>query len=163
MIWARHIGVPCPFKQPVKVFIEKGYIKKLEGGDEAETLTRFYQFISKYLGEAASEVRGFHGGVHPSAILESHQCPNAPYRHFIEHHHWSSFHFHMGNSRRSKTFPYLLHVSAELRGGDLKIGDDFVYKDGRITTADHPKVRAIAEKYKDCPGLEPEKWLQTPR
>ena len=153
VIWARHIGVPCPFKQPVKVFIEKGYIKKFEGGEEAETLTRFYQFISKYLGEAAYEVRGFHGGVHPSAILEPHQCPNAPYRHFIEHHHWSSFHFHMGNSRRSKTFPYLMHISAELRGGDLKIGENYVYKDGRITTADHPKVRAIAEKYKDRPGL----------
>ena len=53
VIWARHIGVPCPFKQPVKVFIEKGYIKKFEGGAEAETLTRFYQFLSKYLGEAA--------------------------------------------------------------------------------------------------------------
>ena len=163
VIWARHIGVPCPFKQPVKVFIEKGQIKKFEGGAEAETLTRFYQFISKYLGDAAYEVRGFHGGVHPSAILEPHQCPNAAYRHFIEHHHWSSFHFHMGNSRRSKTFQYLMHISAELRGGNLKIGENYVYKDGKISSADHPKVRAIAAKYKDRPGLEPEKWLQTPR
>ena len=24
-------------------------------------------------------------------------------------------------------------------------------------------VQAIAEKYKDRPGLEPERWLQTPR
>jgi hypothetical protein len=96
-------------------------------------------------------------------MLEPHQYPNAPYRHFIEHHHWSSLHFHMGNSRRSKTFPYLMHVSAELRGGDLKIGDNFVYKHGRITTADHPKVREIAEKYRDRPGLEPERWLRTPR
>ncbi|HSE89172.1 MAG TPA: hypothetical protein VLJ79_23365 [Candidatus Binatia bacterium] len=163
VIWARHIGVPCPFKQPVRVVIEKGYIKKFEGGEEAETLTRFYKFISKYLGEAAYEVRGFHGGVHPSAMLEPHQCPNAPYRHFIEHHHWSSFHFHMGNSRRAKDFPYLMHISAELRGGDLKIGDNYVYRNGRITTADHPKVRAIAEKYRDRPGLEPEQWLQVPR
>ena len=163
VIWARHIGVPCPFKRPVKVFIEKGYIKKFEGGEEAETLTRFYKFITEYWGEAAYEVRGFHGGVHPSAILEPHQCPNAPYRHFIEHHHWSSFHFHMGNSRRSKEFPYLMHISAELRGGELKIGDEYVYKNGRITAADHPNVRAIAQKYKDRPGLEPERWLQTPR
>src|SRR5258706_127388 len=163
VIWARHIGVPCPFKQPVKVFIEKGQITKFEGGAEAETLTRFYQFIAKYLGDAAYEVRGFHGGVHPSAILEPHQCPNAPYRHFIEHLHWSRLHFNMGNSRRSKTFPYLMHISAELRGADLKIGDKNVYQNGRITAADHPKVRAIAEKYKDRPGLEPEMWLQTPR
>jgi hypothetical protein len=27
----------------------------------------------------------------------------------------------MGNSRRSKTFPYLMHISAELRGGNLKM------------------------------------------
>jgi hypothetical protein len=40
---------------------------------------------------------------------------------------------------------------------------NYVYKNGRITTADHPKVRAIAEKYKDRPGLEPEQWLQVPR
>jgi hypothetical protein len=45
----------------------------------------------------------------------------------------------------------------------LKIGDAYVYKNGRITTADHPKVIAIAEKYQDRPGLEPERWLQTPR
>jgi len=163
VIWARHIGVPCPFKQPVKVHIAKGQIQKFEGGEEAETLTRFYKFIAKYLGEAAYEVRGFHGGVHPSAILEPHQCLNAPYRHFIEHHHWSSFHFHMGNSRRSKDFPYLMHISAEMRGGELKIGYQYVYKNGRITSADHPKVRAVAAKYQDRPGLEPARWLQTPR
>ena len=56
-----------------------------------------------------------------------------------------------------------MHISAELRGGDLKIGDDYVYKNGRITTADHPKVRAIAEKYKDRAGVRTERWLQTPR
>ncbi len=164
VIWARHIGLPCPFRQPVHVHIAKGHIQKFEGGQEADVLTRFYKFISQYLGEAAYEVRGFHGGVHPSAILETYQCPNTPYRHFIEHHHWSSFHFHMGNSRRNKSFPYLMHISAELRGGTLRVGENYIYKDGRITTADNPKVRAIAEKYKDRrPGLEPERWLQMPR
>src|SRR5205823_13244011 len=46
---------------------------------------------------------------------------------------------------------------------DLKIGDHYVDRNGRITTAERPKVKAIAEKYKDRPGLEPERWLQTPR
>jgi len=163
VIWARHIGLPCPFKRPVRVHIEKGYIRKFEGGEESDTLTRFYKFMSKYLGEAAYEVRGFHGGVHPSAILEPHQCPNEPYRHFIEHHHWSSFHFHMGNSRRAKEFPYLMHVSGEMRGGSLKVGDNYIYKDGRLTSAEDPKVKAIAERYQDRPGLDPERWLQVPR
>ncbi len=163
VIWGRHIGVPCPFKEPVRVHIKDGYMQKFEGGEEAETFTRFYKFMSQYLGEAAYEVRGFHGGVHPSAILEPHQCPNTPYRHFVEHHHWSSFHFHMGNSRTTKTFPYLMHISGEMRGGSLRVGDNYVYKDGCLTAADHPKVREIAAKYPDRPGLEPERWLQTPR
>lgn len=163
VIWSRHIGVPCPFKQPVRVHVEKGYITKFEGGDEAETLTRFYKFIADFLGKAAYEVRGFHGGVHPSAMLEPHQCPNQPYRHFIEHHHWSSFHFHMGNSRSTKGFPYLMHIPGELRGGTLKVGDNFIYNEGRLASMDHPAVRAIAERYPDRPGLEPESWLQVPR
>jgi hypothetical protein len=78
VIWARHIGVPCPFKQPVKVFIEKGQIKKFEGGAEAETLTRFYQFIAKYLGDAAYEVRGFHGGVHHRRSWSRTNAPTHP-------------------------------------------------------------------------------------
>ena len=126
VIWARHIGVPCPFKQPVKVFIEKGYIKKFEGGDEAETLTRFYNSSQSISANAAYEVRGFHGGVHPSAILEPHQCPNAPYRHFIEHHHWSSFHFHMGNSRRSE---------------GLSLLDAYLRRDARRRSKDRRELR----------------------
>jgi hypothetical protein len=101
--------------------------------------------------------------VHPTATLNPHQCPKVPYHYFVEYRQWNSFHIHMGNSRRSKTFPYLMHVSAELRGGDLKIGDNYVYKHGRITTADHPKVREIAEKYKDHPQLDPQRSLQTLR
>ncbi|MGH7846122.1 MAG: hypothetical protein ACREQW_13265 [Candidatus Binatia bacterium] len=163
VIWARHVGLPNPFKQPVRVHIEKGSVRKFEGGQEADTLTRFYKFMSKYIGEAAYEVRGFHGGVHPAAILEPHQCPNESYRHFVEHHHWSSFHFHMGNSRRTKEFPYLMHISGEMRGGSLKVGDSYIYKDDRLTSADHPKVKEIAQRFADRPGLQPERWLQVPR
>ena len=163
VIWARHIGLPSPFLKPVTVTVERGHIKKFEGGKEAETLTQFYKFMSKYLGDDAYEVRGFHGGVHPSARIEPWQCPNEPYRDFIEHHHWSSFHFHMGNSRRVKGFPYLMHVSGELREGSLKVGDSYIYESGQLTSINHPSVRAVAERFQDRPGLAPERWYQVPR
>jgi hypothetical protein len=159
ILWARHIGVPSSFAEPVRFTIEKGLIRKIEGGEEAKQLQAFYVFASRLLGDSAYEVRGFHGGVHPSARLASHQCPDKDYRSFIEHHHWSSFHVHLGNSRRSADFPYNMHISGELRGGSLRVGDRFVYKDGKLTVADDPTVRAIAERYPDRPGLEPELWL----
>ncbi len=56
-------------------------------------------------------------------------------------------------------FPYNLHISGELRGGSLKVGDQFVYKEGRPTAAEDPSVRAVAERYPDRPGLEPELWV----
>ena len=56
-----------------------------------------------------------------------------------------------------------MHISGEMRGGTLKVADNYIYKDGRPTAADHPAVRAVAEKYPDRPGLEPERWLQAPR
>ncbi len=158
ILGARHIGVPSKFKEPVRFTIEKGFIRKIEGGEEAKKLRAFYQFVSKYLGESAYEVRGFHGGVHPSAHIAPHECPDQLYRSFIEHHHWSSFHIHLGNSRPAAEFPYNLHISGELRGGSLKVGDQFLYEEGRLTAADNPSVRAIAERYPDRPGLEPELW-----
>lgn len=159
ILWARHIGLPSRFGEPVRFTIEKGLIRKIEGGGEAKRLQAFYDFASRALRESAYEVRGFHGGVHPSALLAPHQCPDRDYLSFIEHHHWSSFHVHLGNSRGAAGFPYNMHISGELRGGSLRVGDRFVYKDGRLTVADDPDVRAIAGRYPDRPGLEPELWL----
>jgi hypothetical protein len=61
----------------------------------------------------------------------------------------------MGNSRRAKEFPYLMHISTEIPGGDLKKGDNYVYEDGRITTADHPKVNSNLRLIHDFRGPSP--------
>ncbi len=158
ILGARHIGIPSKFSEPVRFTIEKGFICNIEGGDEAKRLREFYQFVSKHLGESAYEVRGFHGGVHPSAHIAPHMCPDQLYRSFIEHHHWSSFHVHLGNSHHSTEFPYNLHISGELRGGNLQVGDQSIYQGSRLTAADDPAVRAIAERYADRPGIEPQLW-----
>lgn len=159
ILWSRHIGVPSSFAEPVRFTIEKGLIRKIEGGEEAKRLRAFYDFAARFLGESAYEIRGFHGGVHPSARLAPHQCPDEDYRSFIGHHHWSSFHIHLGNSRHGTEFPYNMHISGELRGGSLRVGERFVYKEGRLTVAEDPAVREIAARYPNRPGLEPELWV----
>ena len=44
----------------------------------------------------------------------------------------------MGNSRRVKGFPCLMHVSGELREGSPKVGDNYVYENGQLTSIDIP-------------------------
>ena len=151
--WAQHIGLGPVLRHPVRFTIEKGMICAIEGGEEADMFRRFYKFMSRYLGDAAYQMRGFHGGVHPWAQLAPHQCPDESYRRLIEHHHWSSFHIHLGNSAPAREYPYHMHISGELRGGTLKVGDNFIYNEGRLSAVNHPTVQQIANKYPDRPAL----------
>ena len=52
-----------------------------------------------------------------------------------------------------------MHVTAEIRGATLKVGDAFLWQDGRLSALDHPEVRRVAEKYPDRPGLEAGSWV----
>jgi len=157
-IWARHIGIPSRFESPIHADIRGGHVREFRGGADAETISRCYKAIAEHLGEAAYEVRGVHGGVHPFAQVEEHQCPDPAYRDFIDHHHWSSQHVHLGNSQKSKDFGFNMHVTAEVRGATLKVGDNFVWNDGRLSALDHPEVKRVAAKYPDRPGLDPKAW-----
>ena len=153
-IWANRIGLPSPFKEPVRFTLEKGAIRSIDGGEEAAVLRRFYEYMTRYLGDAGYRMRGFHGGVHPFAQVGRHLCPNDTYWRVIEHHHWSSFHIHLGDG--PSTFPYRMHITGEYRGGDLKAGDRYIYKDGRLTALDDPKVREVAQRYPDWTNLGPD-------
>jgi hypothetical protein len=157
-IWARHIGVPPEFETPIRVRVEGGQARDFEGGSEAETLRGFYAHLAKQLGDAAYQIRGVHGGVHPYARVSEHQCPDPTYRTFIEHHHWSSVHVHIGNSHLKADFPYNVHVTAEVRGATLKVGDNYVWKDGHLGSIDHPEVLKVAARYPDRPGLATDLW-----
>lgn len=157
--WARHIGLPLQFSQPVRMTLEEGKIVDIRGGMEAETFRDFFKALSHHLGDAAYEMRGIHGGAHPYAKVSEHECPDAYYRAFIEHHGAHSMHFHLGNSHHAPDYPFNVHVSAELQGATVQIGDNVVYKDGRLTAFDHPEVRKIAARYPDRPGVEPGLWV----
>lgn len=157
-VWARHIGVPPRFEEPVTISVANGRMTSFKGGREAAVFEAFYASMEQHLGDDAYLVRGVHGGLHPYARIPSHLCPDPVYREFIDHHHWSSLHVHLGQSRRAPGFPYNLHVSAELRGASLRVGDQFVYKEGRLSALDRPTVQGIAGEYPNRPGLDPELW-----
>ena len=38
----------------------------------------------------------------------------------------------------------------------MKVGDTFTHDRGHLTALDHPSVLAVAAKYPDRPGLNPE-------
>jgi hypothetical protein len=133
----------------VRVTVEKGSIRKLEGGKEAEILKKFYAAMERHLGEAAYYIRGVHGGVHPFAHVSPHQCADPDYREFISHHHWESVHVHLGSSQETRAFPYNMHISGELRGATLQVGDHVLYQNGLLGVLDHPEVRAVGDRYRD--------------
>lgn len=151
--WARHIGLPTHFRTPVRITLEDGMIKEIAGGEEAEVLREFLRSLSHHLGDMAYKMRGFHGGAHPHARVSDAECPDPMYRAFIEHHGAHSVHLHLADSRLAERYPYNVHISAEIQGATMTIGEHTVYQDGRLTALDHPEVRRIAAKYPDRPGV----------
>lgn len=153
-IWARNIGVPPLFSQPVTFTVEQNHVAKVEGGTEAETLRGFLSALAKALGEDhAYEIRAPHGGVHPSALVTPAECPDEDYREFIASFHPSSLHMHLGQGGRNKDFPYSLHTACEIRGGTLTVGGLKVHDGGRMAVRDHASVLEVAARTPDLPGV----------
>lgn len=160
-IWARKIGVPPRFSAPVRMTVRRNRIEMLEGGPEARVLKDFLAALAKVVGEEdAYTIRAPHGGVHPSALIGAHECPNPDYREFIASFHPSSVHLHMGQGGRATDFPYNLHTAIELRGARLTIGNAVLHDGDRAGVADDPRVRAVAARWPDRPGIEGAQWHQ---
>lgn len=156
--WSRYIGISPFFLEPIHLTIEKGRITKIEGGHEAEALRRFLDEMNGYLGDGVYDFTGMHCGVHPQAIVGPHQCPSLIYRRLIEHSHSSNIHVHIGAPPHTDAYPYWMHCTGDIMGATWRVGDIFVLDRGHMTALDHPKVRAVAEKYPGRPGLNPEPW-----
>lgn len=156
--WSRYIGVPPFFKRPVRVIVQRGRMVRFEGADEAEALQRFFATLAERLGATVYEFPQAHSGVHPNARLEPHQCLDERYRRLIDHQHTSNVHFHLGNARNLPGWPYMLHVTADIQGATWQVGEALVHDRGHMTVLDHPRVRAIAERYPNRPGITPHPW-----
>jgi hypothetical protein len=151
--WARYIGVPYKFEKPVHVTIENSKIKSFDGGSEARAFREFFATLRKLAGEGAYDASSLHGGVNPNARVPPNSCDDPAYASFIEHHNTNSIHLHLGRSEHKPQYPYYLHITAELRGATLKLGDAMLYDRGHLNALDDPNVREIALRYPDRPGL----------
>jgi hypothetical protein len=153
--WARYIGVPCHFEHPVRLTVKKNRIQDFAGGSEAKAMEQFIAGMAERVGETMYDAFALHGGVHPQAKIAPHQCPNDSYRDFIEHHHSSNLHLHLGMvppQHRTK-YPYFVHVTGDLQGATLRVGERIVYEDGRLKTLDFEEIKSIAAHYPDRPGV----------
>lgn len=153
--WSRYIGISPYFSKPIRLIIKDCQISKIEGGDEAEALRRFLDFMSKRLGGGVYDFKALHFGVHPQAAVAPHQCPNVLYRRLIEHSHSSNIHVHIGAPAATQDYPYWMHCTGDIRTATFKVGNTLVHDRGYLTALDHPKVLAIAAKYPGRPGPEP--------
>jgi hypothetical protein len=159
-VWARHIGVPPHFAEPVRITVRDNQIAKLEGGKEADILRGFLKALGDRIGEdKALEMRAPHGGVHPAALVSPAQCPDEDYREFIASFHPSSLHMHLGQAGHNQDFPFSLHTAAEVRGAKLTVGDKVIHDGDRLGVYDDPRVKAVAARYPDRPGIDGTRWL----
>ena len=154
--WSRYIGISPYFEKPIRLTIEDGRMTKIEGGDEADALRRFLASMGERLGDRVYDFNCLHFGVHPRAAVGPHQCPNSLYRRLIDHSHSSNIHVHIGAPPPTAAYPYWMHCTGDIRTATFRVGDTLVHDRGHLTALDHPNISAMAGKYPDRPGLNPE-------
>ena len=154
--WSRYIGIPPVFERPVTLTVKDGWLTKIEGGDEAEAILRFLGVMKERCGESAYKFDQLHWGVHPQARVAPQQCPNVLYRRLIDHCHSCNLHVHVGSPEPNAAYPYWAHITGDVRNATFSIGEQTIYKNGRLTALDHPEVLAVAAKYPGRPALFPE-------
>lgn len=153
--WSRYIGISPVFKNPIRLTIEKNKITRIEGKEEADKLRNFLKTMEPKLGQDAYNFPEIHSGVHPQAVVAPQQCDHPLVRRVVDHSDACNIHFHIGAPWPRPEYPYWLHITGDLRKATWKIGDHFVHDRGHLTALDHPKVKEIAAKYPDRPGLTP--------
>jgi len=154
--WSRYMGVSPYFEKPVQLTIRESKIVAIEGGTEAEALRNFLKDVEGRAGDGVYNFDTMHFGVHPQAHVSPQECPNILHRRMIEHSHSSSLHWHVGSPKPTPSFPYMLHITADILHPTFRVGDTLIYDNGRLTALDHPAVLAVASRYPRRPGLGPE-------
>jgi hypothetical protein len=154
--WSRYIGVPPVFKDMIRLTIENNRVTRIEGGEEAEALRRFLKSLEPKLGKGVYNFPEMHSGVHPQAIVPPQQCDHPLMRRVIDHSEACTIHFHIGAVWPAPPdYPYWLHITVDLRTATWRVGNHLIHDRGHLTALDHPKVKEIAAKYPDRPGLTP--------
>jgi hypothetical protein len=153
--WSRYIGISPVFKDPIQLTVEKSRITRIEGKEEAAALRNFLKLMEPKLGQEAYNFPEIHSGVHPQAVVAPQQCDHPLIRRVVDHSESCNIHFHIGAPWPRPEYPYWLHITGDVRTATWRIGDHLVHDKGHLTALDHPKVKEVAAKYPDRPGLTP--------
>lgn len=151
--WSRYIGIPPFFERPVQLAIRQGKIVAIEGGHEADALRGFLKELEGRTGGGVYDFDVMHFGVHPQAHVAPQQCPNVLHRRMVEHGHSSNLHAHVGSPKSTPAFPYMVHITADIRYPTFRIGDTLIHDNGHLMALDDPAVVAVAARYPERPGL----------
>ena len=151
--WSRYIGVPPIFKDPIRLTIENNRITRIEGKDEAEALRAFLKSLELKLGVNTYNFPEIHSGIHPQTVVAPQQCDHPLVRRIVDHSDSCNIHFHIGAPWPKPDYPYWVHITGDLRKATWRVGNHLIHDRGRMTALDHPKVKEIADKYPDRPGL----------
>jgi hypothetical protein len=153
--WSRYIGISPFFRKPVTIEVKDSLMTRIAGGDEADAIKRFIDYMEKEKGVTRRyEFNTLHSGVHPHAHVKAEECPNVAYRRMIEHAHTSNIHMHLGAEHGDKkAYPYWLHVTGDIRQPTWKVGDKLIHDAGYLTALNSPEVRAVAARFPDAPPL----------
>ena len=153
--WSRYIGISPVFKNRIQLTIEKNRITRIEGKEEATALRDFLKSMEPKLGQEAYNFPEIHSGVHPYAVVAPQQCDHPLIRRVVDHSESCNIHFHIGAPWPRPEYPYWLHITGDLRTATWRIGDHLVHDKGHLTALEHPRVKEVAAKYPDRPGLQP--------
>ena len=151
--WSRYIGIPPVFKHPIELTIKDNRITKIAGKDEADALRGYLKGMEPVLGPDAYNFPEIHCGVHPCPVVAPQQCDHPLMTRLIEHSGSNNIHIHIGAPWPREEYPYWQHITGDLLNASWKVGDTYVLKAGHMTALDLPRIKAIADKYPDRPGL----------
>jgi len=152
--WSRYIGISPWFKHPIELTIKDGRIVKIAGKEEADALRSYLKALEPQTGEDTYNFPEVHCGVHPCPVVAPQQCSHALVNRIVEHSGSNCIHFHIGAPWPRTSYPYWMHITADIVNATWKVGDNYSHKDGRMTVLDDPRIRAVADKYPGRPGLD---------
>jgi hypothetical protein len=139
--WSRYIGISPYFEKPIRMEIKNCPITKIDGGFEADALSRFLFSMKERVGDVVYGFNTLHFGVHPQAYVEEHQCTNLLYRRLIEHSQNCNIHVHIGapsDGEPNPSYPYSTHITGDVRHATFVVGNITVHDRGHLTALDDP-------------------------
>lgn len=155
-IEARHLGVSeTGFRDEVRITVENNMMVNIEGGKEAVALRRFFERMSKEIGDNAWNLSSFHSGINPKAGLRVSPDLHPDLWNLAKHNHPSSMHFHCGGNKQVVDFdyPYMFHVSLEVDDATMYMDDTALYTDGTLNVLSENHIVELASRFGDAEDI----------